>query len=281
VNTKALYAVMLALLFPLVAYFIVKKYSETAVVMPGHFIYDSVVDTVKNGKQYSDTIWHQVSDFLLTNQLGEKVSFEDLKKKDTSGKIVIADFFFTHCPTICVPMARNMSRLQRSITNAQKVGDQSPGFVQFISFSIDPERDSVSQLKKWADRFQIDPEQWWLLTGDKKTIYNLSLNEMNLGLADGNGDDTSFFHSDKFVLIDRDRHIRGYYDGLDSASLAKLSNDIILLALEKNPKEKSFFAGKLQLIAVVFLLVILGLGLFFYFFRKRSPQTSIDQINLN
>ena len=170
-------------------------------------------------------------------------------------------------------MARNMSRLQRSITNSQKIGDQSPDFVQFISFSIDPERDSIPQLKKWANRFQIDPEQWWLLTGEKKIIYDLSLNEMKMGLIDGNGDDTSFFHSDKFVLIDRNRNIRGYYDGLDSASLAKLSNDIILLALEKNPKEKSFFAGKLQLIAIVFLIVILGLGLFFYLFRKKAKST--------
>jgi protein SCO1/2 len=273
VNTKALYAVMLALLLPLIAYFIVKKYSETAVIMPRHYIYDSVVNNIKKGKQYSDTIWHQVADFSLTNQLGQQVSFADLKKKDTTGKIVIADFFFTHCPTICVPMARNMSRLQRSITNSQKIGDQSPDFVQFISFSIDPERDSIPQLKKWANRFQIDPEQWWLLTGEKKIIYDLSLNEMKMGLIDGNGDDTSFFHSDKFVLIDRNRNIRGYYDGLDSASLAKLSNDIILLALEKNPKEKSFFVGKLQLIAVVFLIVILGLGLFFYLFRKKVKST--------
>jgi protein SCO1/2 len=272
VNTKALYAVMLALLLPLIAYFIVKKYSETAVVMPGHFIYDSVINKVKNGKQYSDTVWHQVADFSLTNQLGQHVSFEDLKKNDTAGKIVVADFFFTHCPTICIPMARNMSRLQRSITNAQKVGDQSPDFIQFMSFSIDPERDSVPQLKKWADRFQIDPDQWWLLTGDKKTIYDLCINEIKLGLVDGEGVDTDFIHSDKFVLLDRNRNIRGYYDGLDSLSLAKLSNDIILLTLEKDPKGKSFFAGKLELIAVVMLITILGIGLFLFLFRKKSKS---------
>lgn len=265
-------------MLPLIAYFIVKKYSDTAVVMPRHYIYDSVINNVRKGKQYSDTLWHRVGDFSLTNQLGQQVSFADLKNHstgsgDTAGKIVIADFFFTHCPTICVPMARNMSRLQRSITNAQKVGDQSPGFVQFISFSIDPERDSVSQLKKWADRFQIDPGQWWLLTGDKKAIYNLSINEMKLGLVSGEGMDSDFVHSDKFVLIDRDRNIRGYYDGLDSVSLAKLSNDIILLALEKNPREKSFLAGKLQLIAVVFLIVILGMGVFFYLFKKNAKST--------
>ena len=268
---------MLALLLPLTAYFIVKKYSDTAVIMPRHYLPDSVINVTKNGKLQSDTIWHQVADFSLTNQLGQNVSFADLKNPstssgDTTGKIVVADFFFTHCPTICVPMARNMSRLQRSITNSQKVGNQSPDFIQFMSFSIDPERDSVPQLKKWANRFQIDPDQWWLLTGDKKTIYDLCIKEMKLGLVDGEGIDTDFVHSDKFVLIDRDRNVRGYYSGLDSASLAKLSNDIILLTLEKNPKEKSFFAGKLQLIAVVFLIVMLGVGVFLYLFRKKPKS---------
>ena len=268
---------MLALLLPLVAYFIVKKYSDTTVHMPPHYIYDSVINNVRKGKQYSDTIWHKVADFTLTNQLGQQVSFANLKNPSTGpgdavGKIVVADFFFTHCPTICVPMARNMSRLQRSITNSQKVGDRSPDFVQFISFSIDPERDSVPQLKKWADRFQIDPQEWWLLTGEKKIIYDLCINEMKLGLVDGSGIDTGFIHSDKFVLLDKKRNIRGYYDGLDSASLAKLSNDIILLALEKDPKEKSFFAGKLQLIAVVMLIVMLGVGVFLIVFRKKAKS---------
>ena len=272
---------MLALLLPLVAYFIVKKYSDTAVVMPRHYLPDSIITTTKNGKLQTDTTWHQVADFSLTNQLGQQVSLADLKMKDTADKsdpstiaqdyrIVVADFFFTHCPTICVPMARNMSRLQRSITNSQKVGDQSPDFVQFMSFSIDPERDSVSQLKKWANRFEIDPDQWWLLTGDKKIIYDLAINEMKIPVEDGHNIDTDFAHSDRFVLIDRNRNIRGYYDGLDSVSLAKLSNDIILLMLEKNPKEKSFLAGKLQLIAVVFLIVMMGVGVFLYLFRKKS-----------
>ena len=93
---------------------------------------------------------------------------------------------------------------------------------------------------------------------------------MKLGLVDGNSIDTEFVHSDKFVLIDRNRNVRGYYDGLDSASLAQLSSDIILLTLEKSPKEKSFFAGKLQLIAIVFLIVILGVGIFLFLFSKKS-----------
>lgn len=232
--------------------------------MPPHYYPDSVIVTTKNGKRSTDTVWHRLKDFSMTNQLGKPVSWDSMR-----GKIVIADFFFTHCPTICIPMARNMGRLQRSITNAQQVGDNTNPYVQFLSFSIDPERDSVPRLKYWADRFQVNPDQWWLLTGDKKTIYNLALNEMKLGMVDGEGVDSNYTHSDKFVLIDSSRHVRGYYDGLDSVSLAKLSKDIILLTLEKGPHEKSFLAGKLQLIAIVFLIVIAGLGVFLYLFRKK------------
>ena len=263
-NKKALFAVMLALLLPLVSYFIVKNKSEHAIVMPSHYYPDTVITITKKGKNVTDTVWHQLKNFSLTNQENKPVTWDSLK-----GKIVIADFFFTHCPTICPSLTKNMKRLQESITNSQKVGDKTNKEVHFLSFSIDPERDSVERLKKWADRFQINPEQWWLLTGDKKMIYDLIIHEMKIPVDDGMGVDTNFMHTDHFVLIDSSRHVRGYYHGLDSASLAKLSNDLVLLTLEKNPNEKNFFDGKLQLIAVVMLLTILGVGLLFYFLRKK------------
>ena len=255
---------MLALLLPLVSYFIVKRSSESATHMPPHYLPDSVIVKIKNGKQVTDTIWHSLADFSLINQLGKTISW-----KDMGGKIVVADFFFTHCPTICPGLTRNMKRLQESITNAQRVGDKTNQSIHFLSFSIDPERDSVERLKYWADRFQINPDQWWLLTGNKKIIYDMAIDEMKIGIMDGHNVDTDFIHTDHFVLIDSNRYVRGYYHGLDSASLARLSQDIVLLTLEKNPKEKSFFSGKLQLIAVVFLLTIAGVGLFLYFFRKK------------
>ncbi|MBK5272643.1 MAG: SCO family protein [Bacteroidia bacterium] len=264
-NKKAFYAVMLAILLPLVSYFVVKKYSESAITMPGHYFADSVIINTKNGKQYTDTIWHSLSDFSLTNQLGNTVSWEDMK-----GKIVVADFFFTHCPTICPRLTSNMKRLQESITNSQRVGDKTNQSIHFLSFSIDPERDSVERLKYWANRFQINPDQWWLLTGNKKTIYDLIIHEMKVPVEDGEGVDTSFVHTDHFVLIDSNRYVRGFYHGLDSASLAKISKDIVLLTMEKSKKEKSFFSGKLELIAIVFLITIAGLGLLLFFIRKKS-----------
>jgi len=256
---------MLALLLPLTAYFIVKRKSDQAVVMPPYYHQDTVLQIVKKGKKVTDTIWHRVKDFSLINQEGKTVTWDSLK-----GKIVIADLFFSRCPTICPGMTRNMKRLAESIQNGKRVGDKSNKLVHFISFSIDPERDSVERLKNWANRFQINPEKWWLLTGPKKEIYDLAISEMKIFAEDGDGVDTSFIHSDKFVLIDSNRHVRGYYDGLDSVSLAKLSNDLLLLTLEKDPNKKSFFAGKLQLIAVVFLLTIFGVGLLLFLLRKRQ-----------
>jgi protein SCO1 len=265
VNKKALYAVLLAMLAPLVAYFIVRQKSENAVTMPSHFLPDSVSTVTKKGKMVSDTMWHTVGNFSLTNQEGKTITWDSLK-----GKIVIADIFFTRCPTICPGMTMNMKRLAESIHNGKRVGDKANKKIHFLSFSIDPDRDSVPQLKKWANRFQINPDQWWLVTGNKQEIYNLAINEMKMFAEDGKGVDTNFIHSDRFVLIDSSRHVRGYYNGLDSAALSKLSSDLVLLTMEKNPNAKSFFAGKLQVMAVSFLLAVIGVFLLLFLIRKKS-----------
>ena len=167
-NTKALYGLLLALLVPIICFFIIKQKSEANPLVPRHYIYDSVTTVNKKGKNVEDTVWHKLPNFTLTNQFGKKVSLTDIVGvtvkdgvADTSNRIIVADFFFTHCPTICPTLTTNMKRLQQSITNAQRVGDKSPNFIQFLSFSIDPERDSVPRLKAWADRFQIDPSNWW------------------------------------------------------------------------------------------------------------------------
>jgi protein SCO1/2 len=256
---------MLALLVPLVAYFIVQRSSSSLVQMPRHYLVDSVITKTERGKQTTDTLWHKIQDFSLVNQLGDTVSWNDMK-----GKVVVADFFFTRCPTICPALTSNMKRLQESLNNGQRVGDNTNRDVHFLSFSIDSERDSVKQLKAWADRFQINPDTWWLLTGEKKTIYDLAIKEMRIGLQDGEGVDTNFFHSDYFVLLDSNRYVRGYYHGLDSTALARLSRDMVMLTMERTKDGHSFLAGKLQLIAIVFLVAIVGLGIFLMIFRKKK-----------
>ncbi|HEX2532756.1 MAG TPA: SCO family protein [Chitinophagaceae bacterium] len=261
---NAFIGIAIALLVPLLGYFLMKGFTDRATAMPRHYIYDSVVTKVEKGKEVTDTLWHKVPDYSFINHLGQSVQMNDL-----DGKILVANFFFTRCPTICPKLTQNMKYLQESVHNAQKVGDRVPEFVHFLSFSVDPERDSVPALKSWANRFQINAQNWWLMTGDKKTIYDLSLNHLKLALVDGNAVDTSFIHTDRFVLIDKNRTIRGYYHGLDSASLRQLSRDIIFLSLEKDPNRKSIFAGKLELLAIVFLLTLIGLGLLFYFLKRK------------
>lgn len=273
-NKKALLGILIALIVPVVIFFFVDSLPKAAIPQP--LFYDSISTTIKKGKAVNDTFWQHIPDFTLTNQLGHKVSFSDYALKD-SGRITVADFFFTHCTTICPGMTLQMKKLQQAVTKGVKVGDNTADYVQYLSFSIDPEYDSVAALKKWADRFQIDPGNWWLLTGDKKTIYDLSLKYMNLTIQDPNVD-TTFPHTDIFVLIDKHGVIRTrrdkegnplLYHSSDEKSMKNLAEDIVLLSLEKNPKEKSIFSGQFFLITVVFLVAIVGAILLVYFIRKK------------
>jgi protein SCO1/2 len=137
-----------------------------------------------------------------------------------------------------------------------------------VSISIDPERDSLERIKHWADRFQVNPEQWWVLTGNRDSIYRFVLEEIKLGLIDGEGVDSNFVHSDKFVLLDAGRRVRGYYSGLDSMELKELSNDLVLLTMEKDPNRKFFLAGKLPIMAFAFLAAIFGVFLLLFILKK-------------
>ena len=224
-SKKAILALLLAVFVPAVSYLLVKFYSERAVQMPPRYFYDSVAVNEKNGKTTYDTIWHHVKNISFTNQLGQQVSLYDIK-----GKIIVMDFFFTRCPTFCPGMARSMKKLQDSF----KKNDTS--IVQFISVSIDPLHDSVSQLRKFADRFNVNPDSWWLVTGDKKEIYDFALQEMKASIADTEID-TGFIHTQNFFLLDREKIVRGWYNGFDSVAQQKLVRDIPLLMLEKDRKK--------------------------------------------
>lgn len=222
-------------MIPLIGYIILKNAGEDAVVMPRKYLMDSVVTKTVDGKTTTDTIWHRTENIKLVNQLGDSVSLYDIQNR-----VIVADFFFTRCPNICPLMTRNMARLQQSFSHNNKDGRKviDSSIVRFLSFSIDPARDSVAALKAYADKFGVDHDNWWMLTGNKKTIYDFALNELKLGLVDGEGVDTSFIHTQKFVLLDKDYVVRGYYNGLDTTSLAALAKDIGLLMLEKDKKKK-------------------------------------------
>jgi len=223
-NKKAILGLMLAILLPLTGYYMVKYYSEKAVHLPRRYFYDSVIVKEKNGKEMTDTLWHSVKNIKFTNQLGKTVNFDSVK-----GKILVINFFFTRCPAICPGMAKSMKRLQDSYVNSKD------SIVQFISISIDPENDSVPNLRKFANRYTNNHDSWWFVTGDKKEIYDFALNEMKASIADTNVD-TAFIHTENFFLLDRDRVVRGWYNGFDTVKQRKLVSDIPLLMLEKKRK---------------------------------------------
>jgi protein SCO1/2 len=165
--------------------------------------------------------FHKIPTFSLVNQDGDIITDQTLK-----GKIYIANFFFTSCPGICPQMTSNLGILQQEFINDNEVF--------LISHSVTPNRDRVEVLKKYADKRGINSKKWSLLTGDRKEIYNLGRNayfvEENMGIEKTVDD---FLHTENFLLIDKDKHIRGIYNGLNKTSIEQLIVDINILKLEK------------------------------------------------
>jgi protein SCO1/2 len=162
---------------------------------------------------------HTIADFELTNQNGETITNEDYKDK-----IYVADFFFTRCQTICIRMAYNMSVLQENYKNDDDI--------MFLSHSVTPIIDSVSVLKEYADRKGVIDGKWNVTTGTKKHIYDLARKSYFAVLDEGDGGDNDFIHTEQFVLIDKERRIRGFYDGTEKDDMEKLKSDIKILKNE-------------------------------------------------
>jgi protein SCO1 len=228
----AILALCMAILIPAASYLFLKVSSEDAVHVPKKYLLDTVYTRIDNGKEVTDSIWHVTKNIRLVNQLGDTVSLYD-----NPGKIIVADFFFTRCGSICPALTRNMSKMQQSFLkggNVRKKLDSS--IVHFLSFSIDPERDSVPVLKAYADKFNVNHDNWWMLTGPKDSIYNFAFDELKVDKFSNEPIDPNFVHTNRFVLIDRNRIVRGYYNGLDSAAMVKLAEDIGVLTLEKEKR---------------------------------------------
>ncbi len=162
---------------------------------------------------------HTIADFELTNQNGEKIT-----NKTYEGKIYIADFFFTRCQTICISMAYNMSELQEYYKNDDDI--------MFLSHSVTPIIDSVSVLKDYAIKKGVIDEKWNITTGPKTHIYDLARKNYFAVLDEGNGDENDFIHTEQFVLIDKERRIRGFYDGTEKEDMKKIKKDLIILKRE-------------------------------------------------
>lgn len=169
---------------------------------------DSTIQYVKK--------YHTIGDFALTNQNGKTITQEDYRNK-----IYIADFFFTTCPTICPIMTKNMVDLQQQI-----LGDDE---VLLLSHSVTPEIDSVAQLKKYAVEKGVNDAKWNLLTGDKKQIYELARKSYLAVQNDGDGGAFDMIHTENFILVDKERRIRGFYDGTKKQEIDRLMGDLQVL----------------------------------------------------
>lgn len=172
---------------------------------------ESLKDVTKN---------HKVLDFSLINQNGKVIT-----QKDYENKIYVTDFFFTRCKTICPVMTNYMGVLQNEFKNNNDV--------KFLSISVTPNIDTVSVLKEYADLHKVVDGKWNITTGDKKHIYNLARKSYFATLEEGDGGLQDFIHTENFVLIDKQKQIRGIYNGTDEEEINLLINDIQLLLKEK------------------------------------------------
>jgi protein SCO1/2 len=174
-----------------------------------------------DGKEVVDTIYNTIPPFSFTNQYGDTVT-----EKLVEGKIYVADFFFTTCPTICPVMKRQMIKVYKEYKDNPQV--------MILSHTIDPEHDTPEVLNTFAKDLGIEGKQWQFLTGPKEKIYEIGQKSYLSPAQEDKTAEGGFLHSGAFILIDKDKHIRGMYDGTTEEGTQKLIKDIQVLLKEYN-----------------------------------------------
>ncbi len=165
---------------------------------------------------------HHILDFTLTDHLGHTYTRDSIQ-----GRVLVTDFFFTTCPTICPRMTEQLGRVQEAFRD-------EPGLL-LLSHSVTPEQDSVPVLAAHAVEKGVDPARWRLLTGPRKQIYALARRSYFACLDEGDGGMQDFVHTENFVLVDRQGRLRGFYDGTSPKDVDRLIEDIPKLLAEQRP----------------------------------------------
>jgi protein SCO1/2 len=190
--------VALAIFIPLAAFMIEnwweKKYMAVPVI--GGLFKEEVPQTIS---------------YHFQNQRGENTGPQSWNKK-----VMVVDFFFTSCPSICPAMTNNLKKVQ------QQFGKD----IRIISFTVDPEHDNPEKLRQYAKRFKVQEDNWQFMTGNKKDIYHLARKEFRITAIDGDGGSNDFIHSNQLVLVDAQQRVRGYYDGTSEKEVNNLVRDI-------------------------------------------------------
>mgnify|MGYP003650841073 FL=1 len=197
-----------------VAYKMIKEDRVLPIYSPA-MINPELVDESKQNV----TKGHRIADFKLINQDGEEITNEDF-----DGYYYVTDFFFTTCPTICPSMSAQMQRVQKEYMDDENF--------KILSHTVQPEVDSVPVLKEYANLYEANPNKWIFVTGSKKLIYDLARKSYFAAVTEGDGGPNDFIHTENFVLVDKDKRIRGFYDGTSSESVDKLIVDIEILQQE-------------------------------------------------
>jgi len=273
---KSIPALMIAVLIPIIGYLLLRTIGEKAVTMPKKYFFDSVITKEIDGKLVTDTVWHRSANFTLVNHLGDTVQLYDIK-----GKAIVFDIFFTRCGSICPQLTKSMSKLQQGFKRGGNTRSMvvDTSVVQFISLSIDPERDSVPVLKHYADKYGVNPDNWWLLTGNRDTIYDFIFKELKIDKLEKEPVSPDFPHTARFVLLDKNYIVRGRlqqpYSGLqkDSASMNLLSRDIGLLVLEKDKKQRNKVLSAIINLGWLWLVIaVLITGFVWYIKQNRKAE---------
>ena len=209
--------VILGLSIVIIAFFYkaLKPTEILPVYQPAMVAPELVDESIQYVKKY-----HTIAPFSVINQNGQAIS-----EQDYDNSIYVADFFFTTCPSICPIMTKNMYALQ------QRLGPYPA--VKLLSFSVTPEIDSVEQLKRYAIENKVNDSRWNLVTGSKKEIYQLARKSYLVVKEDGDGGPHDMIHTENFVLVDKQKRIRGYYDGTQAAAMDDILRDIAILIAEK------------------------------------------------
>ncbi|RED48825.1 SCO family protein [Seonamhaeicola aphaedonensis] len=212
----AIVFVVISIIIIGIIYNTLNVYQPLPVYQPSMVSTELVDSTLQYKKKY-----HKIADFSLINQNGKTIT-----QKDYENKIYVADFFFTTCPTICPIMTKNMTLIQKEILNDDEV--------MLLSHSVTPEIDTVAQLKKYAIKKGVNDKKWNLVTGDKKQIYALARKSYLAVKDNGDGGPFDIIHTENFMLIDKKRQIRGFYDGTNTEEIKRLLDDITILKEEYN-----------------------------------------------
>ncbi len=213
-RTLGLVLLMLSAVIVGLFYIALKPKEVLPVYQPAMVTPELVDESIQFVKKY-----HTIAPFSMTNQNGQTIT-----EKDYENSIYVADFFFTTCPSICPIMTKNMYALQEKLADLPQV--------KLLSFSVRPQIDSVAQLKSYALKNKVDDTRWNLVTGSKKEIYTLARKSYLVVKDDGDGGSYDMIHTENFVLVDKQKRIRGFYDGTQQEAMDAIYNDIKLLVTE-------------------------------------------------